>query len=124
MTPVPEILVVEDDLPTREMYVFLLTEAGYRVRAAHNGRQALDSCIADPPALVLTDLRLPGLDGFGLARELHAALGAATPPIVAVTGFVPADDDSRLQHAKFHRLLVKPVTPDLLTQAIREALNG
>lgn len=124
MTTGPEVLVVEDDLSTREMYVYLLTEAGYRVRAAHNGRQALDSCIDELPAVVLTDIRLPGLDGFALARELHAAFGAATPPIVAVTGFVPADDDSRLAHAKFHRLLVKPVTPDLLTQAIKEALNG
>ena len=124
MTPVPEVLVVEDDLPTREMYAFVLAEAGYRVRTAHNGRQAFDLCMDALPALVLTDLRLPGLDGFGLARELHNTFGAATPPIVAVTGFVPADDDARLQHAKFHRLLVKPVTPDLLTQAIREALNG
>lgn len=124
MTPAPEVLVVEDDLSTREMYVFLLSQAGYRVRAAHNGRQALESCIDALPALVLTDLRLPGLDGFGLARELHNTFGATTPPIVAVTGFVPADDDPRLQHAKFHRLLVKPVTPDLLAQAIKEALNG
>ena len=124
MTTGLDVLVVEDDLPTREMYVYLLAKAGYRVRAAHNGRQALDFCIDALPALVLTDLRLPGLDGFGLARELHATFGAATPPIVAITGFVPADDDPRLEHAKFHRLLVKPVTPDLLAQAIKEALNG
>lgn len=103
--------------------MYLLTQAGYRVRAAHNGRQALDSCLDELPALVLTDLRLPGLDGFGLARELHAAFGRATPPIVAITGFVPPDDDPRLQHARFHRLLVKPVTPGLLAQAIKEALN-
>jgi CheY-like chemotaxis protein len=124
VTTGPEILIVEDDLSTREMYVYMLTEAGYRVRSAHNGRQALESCIDRLPALVLTDLRLPGLDGFGFARELHAAFGETTPPIIAVTGFVPADDDPRLKHAKFHRLLVKPVTPDLLTQAIKEALNG
>ena len=124
MTSGPAVLVVEDDLSTREMYVYLLSQAGYRVRSAHNGRQALEACIDELPAVVLTDLRLPGLDGFGLARELHATFGAGTPPIVAVTGFVPADDDPRLRHSKFHRLLVKPVTPDLLTQAIKEALNG
>jgi CheY-like chemotaxis protein len=124
VTTGPEILIVEDDPSTRELYVYMLTEAGYRVRSAHNGRQALESCIDRLPALVLTDLRLPGLDGFGFARQLHAAFGEATPPIIAVTGFVPADDDPRLRHAKFHRLLVKPVTPDLLTQAIKEALNG
>ena len=124
MTSGPEILIVEDDLPTREMYVYLLSQAGFSVRAAHNGRQALDLCREQLPALVLTDLRLPGLDGYGLARELHGSFGATTPPIVAITGFVPADDDPRLEHARFHRLLVKPVTPALLVQALKEALNG
>jgi two-component system C4-dicarboxylate transport response regulator DctD len=124
VTSGPEILIVEDDLPTREMYVYLLSQAGFSVRAAHNGRQALDLCREQLPALVLTDLRLPGLDGYGLARELHGSFGATTPPIVAITGFVPADDDPRLEHARFHRLLVKPVTPALLVQALKEALNG
>lgn len=118
-----EVLVVEDDLLTREMYVLLLTQAGFVARAAHNGRQALESCRERPPAVVLTDLRVPGLDGFELARELHDALEARTPPIVAVTGFVPADDDPRVARAHFHRLLVKPVSPDLLVAAITEALE-
>jgi CheY-like chemotaxis protein len=120
----PEILVVEDDQPTRELYVFLLSKAGFRVRAAHNGRQALDACRDELPTLVLTDLRLPGLDGFGFARDLHAAFGDSTPPIIAITGFVPADDDPRLRQARFHRLLVKPVAPNLLVEAVQEALNG
>jgi CheY-like chemotaxis protein len=119
-----EVLVVEDDLPTREMYVMLLTQAGFVARAAHNGRQALESCREQPPAVVLTDLRVPGLDGFEFARALHARFHARTPPIVAVTGFVPADDDPRLERAHFHRLLVKPVAPDLLVAAITEALES
>lgn len=123
MSTAPEILIVEDDLPTRELYVLLLTKAGYRVRAAHNGRQALEACRDRLPSLVLTDLRLPGLDGYGLARELHALCGDATPPIIAITGFVPADDDPRLVQARFHRLLVKPVAPELLVDAVKEALT-
>jgi DNA-binding response OmpR family regulator len=66
---------------------------------------------------------VPGLDGYGFARELRAAFGAATPPIIAITGFVPADDDPRVEHAHFHRLLVKPVTPALLVSAVQEALS-
>ncbi|MEX2271169.1 MAG: response regulator [Vicinamibacterales bacterium] len=124
MTPhASEVLVVEDDLPTREMCVFLLSQAGLRVRAAHNGRQALDLCLEELPALVLTDLRLPGLDGYELARELHTAFGEATPPVIAITGFVPADDDLRLEQARFHRLLVKPVAPKLLVDAVKEAIS-
>lgn len=116
-------LIVEDDLPTRELYVFLLTQAGFAARAAHNGRQALDACRERRPALVLTDIRLPGLDGFELARELRLLFQDDTPPIVAITGFAPKDSDSRLERAGFQRLLVKPVTPDLLISAVTEALS-
>ena len=105
------------------MFVYILTQAGIPIRAAHNGRQALEICRERRPALVLTDLRLPGLDGFALARELHAELGEAAPPIIAVTGFVPADDDPRLEQAHFQRLLIKPVTPALLVEAVQEALR-
>jgi two-component system, OmpR family, response regulator len=117
-----DVLVIEDDLPTRELYVYLLTQAGIPSRAAHNGRQALEMCRERRPAVILTDLRLPGLDGFALARQLHAELGAATPPIIAVTGFVPGDDDPRVAQAHFQRLLIKPVTPALLLEAVHEAL--
>lgn len=104
------------------MFVYILTQAGIPSRAAHNGRQALEMCRQRRPALVLTDLRLPGLDGYAFARELHAELGEATPPIIAVTGFVPADNDPRVEQAHFRRLLIKPVTPALLLEAVREAL--
>ena len=117
------VLVVEDDLPTRELFVYILTQAGFDVSAAHNGRQALELCREECPALILTDLRVPGLDGYGFARELRAERGEATPPIIAITGFVPADNDPRLEHAHFQRLLVKPVTPALLVEAVQEALN-
>jgi CheY-like chemotaxis protein len=117
-----DVLVIEDDLPTRELFVHVLSQAGIPSRAAHNGRQALAMCRERRPAVVLTDLRLPGLDGFALARQLHAELGDATPPIIAVTGFVPADDDPRVEQAHFQRLLIKPVTPALLLEAVREAL--
>lgn len=118
----PDVLIVEDDRQTRELYVYLLTQAGFAVRAAHNGRQALELCHERRPSVVLTDIRVPGLDGYGVARELHAELGAATPPIIAITGFVPADDDPRVGQAHFQRLLIKPVTPALLVEAVQEAL--
>ena len=117
----PDVLVVEDDLPTRELFVYLLTQAGFSARAAHNGLQALELCRERRPAVVLSDLRVPGLDGYGFARELRAELGDATPPIIAITGFVPADNDPRVEQAHFHRLLIKPVTPALLVEAVKEA---
>ena len=117
-----DVLVVEDDPAARDLFVRILTDAGYATRTAHNGLQALELCRERRPALILSDLRVPGLDGYGLARELHAELGVETPPIIAITGFVPADDDPRVGHAHFERLLVKPVSPALLVEAVQEAL--
>jgi len=119
----PDVLIIEDDRSSRELYAYLLTQAGFFVRAAHNGRQALELCRERRPSVVLTDIRVPGLDGYGIARELHAELGADAPPIIAITGFVPADDDPRLGRAHFQRLLIKPVTPALLVEAVQEALT-
>jgi CheY-like chemotaxis protein len=119
---VPDVLVVEDDPATRDLFVRILTDAGFTVRAAHNGLQALELCRQRRPTIILSDLRVPGLDGYGFARELHAELGAATPPIIAITGFVPADNDPRIEHAHFERLLIKPVMPALLVEAVQEAL--
>lgn len=104
------------------MYAQILSDARLSIRAAHNGRQALTLCRERRPDVVLTDLRVPGLDGYGLAKELHAVFGADTPPILAITGYVPADDDPRIEEAQFERLLVKPVTPALLVEAVQEAL--
>lgn len=114
-------LVVEDDQSTRDLYVHVLTRAGFSTRAAHNGRQALELCHQQRPDVILTDLRVPGIDGYEFARMLHDELGEGTPPIIAITGYVPADDDPRVEHAHFQRLLVKPVMPALLVEAVQEA---
>lgn len=118
----PDVLIIEDDRELREMYRYLLTQAGFHARAAHNGRQALALCREHTPSVVLTDIRVPGLDGYEFARDLRDELGSRTPPIIAITGFVPADDDPRLAQAQFQRLLVKPVMPALLVEAVQEAL--
>ena len=54
-------------------------------------------------------------------RRWNSAGSAATPPIIAITGFVPADDDPRVARAHFERLLIKPVMPALLVEAVQEA---
>lgn len=118
-----DVVVVEDDPSTRDLYVRILSDAGFVPRAAHNGLQALELCRQRRPAVILTDLRVPGLDGYGFARRLRDELGADTPPIIAITGFVPADNDPRVEHAHFERLLIKPVMPALLVEAVQEAFD-
>jgi CheY-like chemotaxis protein len=83
--PRPGIVVVEDDDTLRRMLVRILQELG-DVREARDGQEALDLLAADPlPRLIVTDVMMPRIDGFELARRLKAAPRTARIPIVMLT---------------------------------------
>ena len=67
----PHIAVVDDEVDITELLAGYLRSHGYRVTPLHNGRSLLELMPADPPALVLLDLGLPGEDGFSIARQLR-----------------------------------------------------
>ena len=75
------ILVVEDDLPTREALCHSLTSMGYVAHAAVNGRDGLDWLANNPaPNLILLDLMMPEMDGFEFLRELRATASVCECP--------------------------------------------
>ncbi len=78
------ILVVEDDPDLLALEEMILTDAGYPVRTASDGRAALARVADEMPALVLLDMRMPGMNGWDFAREFRARHGRAAP-IVVVT---------------------------------------
>lgn len=79
--PDRSILVVDDDAAIRATVEDLLQLEGYRVRTAANGLEALDAVAEAPPALILLDMRMPTLDGWGFARAI-AARGIRVPILV------------------------------------------
>jgi CheY-like chemotaxis protein len=81
------ILVVDDDPAVRDLLVDALSEAGHRVDVARDGEQALDR-LRDgvSPCVVLTDVRMPRMDGFELSRAVARDPQLAAIPIVTVTG--------------------------------------
>lgn len=84
----PLVLIAEDEEPQAEILVFVVREAGYTPIVAHNGRQALAMAREQRPALLITDLMMPYLDGSELIAALRAdaaAGGAAMPPVVLMT---------------------------------------
>jgi DNA-binding response OmpR family regulator len=78
------ILVVEDDPDLLALVEMILSDAGYRVMTAPEGRAALACVAREMPALILLDMRMPGMNGWEFAREFRARFGAAAP-IVVVT---------------------------------------
>ena len=80
------ILVVDDDRPLCDLLAALLTEEGYRVRCVYNGEAAWAAVQQDPPDLILSDIKMPKLDGVNLALRLaEAAYGI--PVILMSAGF-------------------------------------
>ena len=119
----PSVLLVEDDRDGRRMYAEWLTHAGFRVEEAHNGLQALERAFESGPDVVVTDLNIPGIDGFELTRRLKHDPRTQRVPVVAITGYAAfAADPSRAHRAGCDAVLEKPCSPEDLEVAIRTVM--
>jgi CheY-like chemotaxis protein len=122
--PLPLVLIVEDDLGTRAMYRDYLTHAGFRIVDAHNGHQALAKARELQPDAVLTDLAVPGMDGFEFCRALKQSSTMRDVPILAVTGHSEyLDQPDRFLQAGIAQVLTKPCPPDVIAQELRRLLR-
>jgi two-component system, cell cycle response regulator DivK len=121
----PRVLIVEDDRDGRRMYAEWLTNAGFRVEETHNGLQALDRALVFLPDIVVTDLNIPGIDGFELTRRLKQDSRTSGVPVLALTGYAAfAADPERTRRAGCDAVLSKPCTPDDLESAIRSLIEA
>ena len=109
----PLVLLVEDDREGRLLFAEWLQQAGVRVEQAHNGLQALERAFDLRPDAILTDLNIPGIDGYELTRRLKTDPRTENIPILAVTGYAPfAQDPSRADRAGCDAVLPKPCQPE------------
>jgi two-component system, cell cycle response regulator DivK len=121
----PLVLIVEDDRSTRVMYCEYLSQSGFRTADAHNGFQALEKAQQLLPDAIVTDLAVPGMDGFEFCRKLQQAETTRAIPIIAVTGHAEyLEQPDRFRDAGILRVLVKPCEPDVIVQELRHLLNG
>jgi DNA-binding NarL/FixJ family response regulator len=117
------ILVVDDDEAFRAYVRELLERAGFAVREADDGAQAVSAAAQARPALVVLDVRLPGLSGYEVLRQLHETVGRDLP-VILVSGTRTEKEDlvsALLLGAEDY--LVKPFDPDELLARIRRSLG-
>jgi CheY-like chemotaxis protein len=108
------VLVIEDSLDAAASLEMLLCMRGHAVRVAHTGTEGVAAARAWSPDVVLCDIGLPELDGYGVARELRQNPTTARVRLLALTGYGTEEDRCRSREAGFDQHLVKPVDPKML----------
>lgn len=112
------VLIVDDDVEWREAVGDLLEDAGYSVAMAEDGRRGLEMIATSPPAVVMTDMQMPIMDGRELLAQAHAVDGRL--PVIVVSANV-GTDASALPGA--FRVIRKQGTPEKLLEAIGAAMT-
>jgi two-component system cell cycle response regulator DivK len=105
------ILLVEDDAETRLAYRALLEHAGWSVREASNGEQALELVNGELPRVVVADISIPGIDGWEMTRRLKLDERTREVPVLLMTGHGLDEDRQRARDLGCAGYLVKPVSP-------------
>ena len=120
------ILVVEDIAAVRELVEVQLSLRGYTVRTARDGLDALEAiAAAGAPALVISDILMPRMDGFALAHRLRREPATAQVPIIFLSAtYVSAEDERFALTLGAMRFLAKPVDTDELFKVVAQALSG
>lgn len=118
------ILLIEDS----EDILFLLRiefeAAGHFVLTARDGAAGLELAHAHPPDLIISDIKMPGLDGYDLIREIRASPDLKKIPTIALTGFGGKRDHERALAAGFDACISKPGEPHEITELIRRFMKS
>jgi signal transduction histidine kinase/CheY-like chemotaxis protein len=105
--PDRSVLVVEDEASSREMLRRMLEREGWEVDEAENGRVALERVAERPPALILLDLMMPEVDGFGFLEALRAMPEHRETPVIVLTAKDLTEEDCRQLEGSVSRVLQK-----------------
>ncbi|MDP3720212.1 MAG: response regulator [Acidobacteriota bacterium] len=117
------ILIVDDERPNRQLLEGMLASAGYEIRMAAGGREALAMIDDERPDLILLDVMMPDMDGVDVAAELKNGLTTRNIPIVLVTGLDDRDVRLRGLTAGAEDFLTKPVDRAELSMRVRNLLR-
>ena len=119
----PLVLITDDDRDSREMFAVYLNMNGYYVEVAKDGQEAVRKARTLLPDVIVMDLEMPKLDGWGAMRELRSRPETAAIPIIILTGH---DLKDYLEHSAISEgaaaYLMKPLFPEQLAREINASL--
>jgi CheY-like chemotaxis protein len=121
MRALRKVLVVDDDPVVGKSFDRVLSEKGYTVSSVPNGSDALDKLGREDYDVVFTDIRMPGMDGIEVAEQIKAR--RPWIPVVIVTGYGTAADETRAKAAGVSEFLHKPLSPEMIEGSARKAFR-
>ena len=116
---VPLVLVVDDSITVRRVTQRLLQREGYRVALAADGLQALERLQEERPTVVLSDIEMPRMDGFDLARNIRAEAALRELPIIMITSRIAEKHREHAKELGVNHYLGKPYSDEELLSLIR-----
>jgi DNA-binding response OmpR family regulator len=119
----PYILVAEDDPYIQLLVRRKLEGAGYEVKTTPDGAEALAMVQANPPALLLLDIMLPGRSGLDVCNEVKSALGKSAPPVIIISAKGQQNDVEAAEHVGADDYLIKPFAPSELLARVQEVMR-
>jgi two-component system cell cycle response regulator DivK len=122
---VPErVLIVDDNPANLKLASFVLAGAGFDVRTAADGAEALALLVPFQPRLVLMDLQMPGLDGFEVTRRIKADAQTRHIRVVALTAYAMKGDEERVRAAGCDGYIAKPIDTRTLAAEVARHLEA
>lgn len=123
MSPKSRILIIEDESACRRNAQRILDREGFLVRTAADGVEGLAALLADPPDLVVCDILMPGLDGYGVLHAARVEPRTAQVPFIFVTGLADRISQRRGMTEGADDFLTKPYNPTELLEAVQARLK-
>jgi CheY-like chemotaxis protein len=117
------VLIAEDNAVNRELLRELLEMRGYAVVESCDGLEALQKIAEAPPDILLLDLDMPVLDGFGTIHKIRENPRSRSLPVLAVTAYAMQGDREKVLRSGFDGYLSKPINPGALYQELARLLT-
>jgi CheY-like chemotaxis protein len=118
------ILVIEDNPTNLELMTYLLKAFGHETASAGDGEAGVEAALTTAPDLILCDLALPRMDGFGVAARLKAEPSLAGVPLIAVTASAMVGDRDKVLATGFDGYITKPISPETFVSEVEGYLRG
>ena len=114
------ILIIEDERDAADSLRMLLELVGFEVDVAYTGPQGVEKALRWRPHVVLCDIGLPGLNGYGVAQQLRRNPATSESHLIAITAWGEEKDKQRGREAGFDHFLVKPASPEDLQRVLTD----